>query len=319
MIRAGLLFVAGGAGARRPRKGFCAGGHGVPGRARLSSVICTKHFPAKWPDTISAAEQTNGISPLHLIGLLATLAKTNELYYLHPSFGYYFEQFCMEPHGLVYKLNTLPNDTLLPPLPDKNLIAANETFWSACGKTRARPGHPGRHAAGSKHARKSIGEKLLKRFHITREPNPNAVIAGIFYSRSLNFWGVQVQRANELTSAAAHFETAQKLNPDNIVAQVNLDFNHSLQAGQTVPVDLAKATADKFGKYRSWNAVMAENGPFDEPSFTFRKRRLPDDKADCRVRPSRPLNASASCCRTIWPRDSGWRNATSPPACPTAP
>ena len=108
--------------------------------------------------------------------------------------------------------------------------------------------------------------------------NPNAAIAGIFYSHSLNFWGVQVQRASELPTAAAHFATAQKLNPDNIVAQVNLDFNHSLQAGKTVPVDLAKATSDKFGKYRSWNAVLTENGPFDEPSFTFRKRRLPDER-----------------------------------------
>ena len=58
------------------------------------------------------------------------LAKTNELYYLHPSFGYYFEQFYLEPHGLVYKMKTLPADTLLPPLPDKKLIAENETFWT---------------------------------------------------------------------------------------------------------------------------------------------------------------------------------------------
>ena len=95
-----------------------------------------KISPAKWPDTVSAAEKTNGVSPLHLIGLLATLAKTNELYYLHPSFGYYFEQFCLEPHGLVYKLNTLPDDTLLPPSPDKNLIAANEAFWARAEKPR---------------------------------------------------------------------------------------------------------------------------------------------------------------------------------------
>jgi tetratricopeptide (TPR) repeat protein len=227
-----------------------------------------KTSPQKWPDTISVSEQTNGISLLHLIGLLATLAKTNELYYLHPSFGYYFEQFCLEPHGLVYKLNTLPNDTLLPPLPDKSLIAANEAFWSHAEKiafdpviqavTPPDPNTP-----------PGFGEKLLKCFHITREPNPNAIAAGIFYSRSLNFWGVQAQRVNELPAAAAHFAAAQKLNPDNIVAQINLDFNRSLQAGQTVPVDLSKTSSDKFGKYRSWNAVLVENGPFDEPSFTF--------------------------------------------------
>jgi tetratricopeptide (TPR) repeat protein len=225
-------------------------------------------FPKIWPDTVSAAEQTNGVSPLHLIGLLAMLAKTNELYYLDPSFGYYFEQFYAEPHGLVYKLNTLPNDTLLPPLPDKNQIAANETFWAQAEKTALAPIL---HALSppDENAPKSPGEKIFARLHIERELNQSAIVAGTFYSRSLDFWGVQAQRANELEKAAAHFEMAQKLNPDNIVAQINLDFNHSLRAGKIDPVDLSKTTADKFGKYRSWNAVLGENGPFDEPSFCF--------------------------------------------------
>jgi len=225
--------------------------------------------PQKWPDTISTFETTNGINALHLIGLLATLARTNDIYYLHPSFGYYFEEFCMEPHGLVYKLNTLPNDTLLPPKPDKNLIAANETFWSQAEATTFAPviravTPPEPNTA------KGLGEKLLDRFHVAREPNPNAIVAGIFYSRSLNFWGVQLQRTGDLTNAAGHFETAQKLNPDNIVAQVNLDFNHSLQAGQSVPIDLDKTTTEQLGKYNSWNAVLNDNGPFDEPSFCFK-------------------------------------------------
>ena len=96
-------------------------------------------FPKMWPDTVSAAEQTNGVSPLHLMELLSVLSKTNELYYLHPSFGYYFELFYAEPHGPVYKLKTLPNDTLLPPLPDKNQVAANENFWAQAQKTAFDP------------------------------------------------------------------------------------------------------------------------------------------------------------------------------------
>jgi tetratricopeptide (TPR) repeat protein len=225
--------------------------------------------PQKWPDTISSVEATNGISPLHNIGLLATLAKTNELYYLHPSFGYYFEQFCLEPHGLVYKLNTLPNDTLRPPKPDKNLIAANEAFWAQAETTAFAPIIQAVTPADP-NAAKSFGEKLLDSFHVAREPNPNASVAGTFYSRGLDFWGVQLQRADELTNAAKYFETALKLNPDNVVAQINLEFNRSLQAGQAVPVDLTKATTDQFGKYNSWDAVLGANGPFDETSFTFK-------------------------------------------------
>ena len=225
--------------------------------------------PQKWPDTVTSVEATNGVSPLHLIGLLATLAKTNELYYLHPSFGYYFEQFCMEPHGLVYKLNPLPNDTLRPPKPDKNLIAANEAFW-AQAETAAFAPIIQAVTPADPNAAKSFGEKMLDLFHVAREPNPNAAVAGTFYSRGLDFWGVQLQRAGDLTNAAAHFEMAQKLNPDNVVAQINLDFNRNLQAGQATPVDLSKATTDRFGKYGSWDAVLGENGPFDETSFTFK-------------------------------------------------
>jgi tetratricopeptide (TPR) repeat protein len=225
--------------------------------------------PQKWPDTVSTVEATNGVSPLHCIRLLAMLARTNDLYYLHPSFGYYFEQFCLEPHGLVYKLNTLPNDTLRPPKPEKNLIAANEAFWAQAQATAFAPIIRAVTPADSD-ATESFGEKLLDGFRIAREPNPNAVVAGTFYSRSLDFWGVQLQRAGDLTNAAEHFAMAQKLNPDNVIAGINLDFNRSLQAGQTVPVDLAKATTDQFGKYSSWNAVLNEDGPVDETSFSLK-------------------------------------------------
>lgn len=226
-----------------------------------------KKFPGKWPETVSATE-TKKIGPLQLIALLATLGKTNELYYLHPSFGYYFEQFYLEPHGLVYKLKTLPNDTLLPPLPDKNEIAVNETFWLRAGMQTFPPIERAL-AAPKPGAPQSWGGKCLARLQAAQEQNPNAIVAGSFYSRSLNFWGVEMQRAGVLANAAAHFETAEKLNPDNVVAQINLQFNHSLQAGESVPVDLSKATADQFGKYRTWNEVLNANGPFDETSFCF--------------------------------------------------
>jgi len=228
-------------------------------------------FPQKWPDTVTAAEQTNGVGPLHLIGLLAALAKTNELYYLHPSFGYYFEEFYLEPHGLVYKLKTLPDDTFLPPPLDKNQIAENEDFWSRAEKQDIAPIERAL-APPDPEMSKSIPEKLFKRLHIEREPDLNATVAGGFYSRSLDFWGVELQRAGELTNAAAHFETAQKLNPDSVAAQINLQFNQKLQklpAGQNVPVDLSAVIPDQFGKYRTWNEVLNENGPFDEPSFCF--------------------------------------------------
>ena len=42
-------------------------------------------------------EQTGHLNRIR--GLLMTLAETNQVYYLHPSFGYYFEAFYQEAHG----------------------------------------------------------------------------------------------------------------------------------------------------------------------------------------------------------------------------
>ncbi len=222
-------------------------------------------FPQKWPELVSATDM-KPLNPIGLISALTMLAKSNELDYLHPSYGYYFEQFYQEPHGLVYKLKTLPEDSLLPPLPDKNQIAGNEAFWSRA-ETQAFAPIKRAVTPPDPNAPLSWGEQLLNQLQMPREQNQNAILVGIFYSRSLDFWGVQLQRANELEKAAAAFTLAKELNPDNVAAQINLQFNQSLRAGKSVPVDQSIVTRDQFGKYHDWNEVVNANGPFDEPSF----------------------------------------------------
>jgi tetratricopeptide (TPR) repeat protein len=226
-----------------------------------------EHYPQRWPGGVSASE-TNDITPPQLMVLLANLAKTNGLYYLHPSFGYYFEQFYGEPHGLVYQLKLLPDDTLLPPLPSKDGIAENEAFWSRAELQAFAPIE--RALAVTKPGdSQPWGGEVLNALHAAREQDENALVAGSFYSRSLNDWGVELQRSGQLVIAAEHFATAQKLNPDNAVARINLQFNHSLQVGETVPVDAAKTRLDQFGTHNSWSKLLEAFGPFDEPSFCY--------------------------------------------------
>ena len=226
-----------------------------------------QNFPQRWPEVVSAT-QTNVLNPFGLIQLLSLLSRTNDIYYLHPSFGYYFERFYLEPHGLVYKMAALPGDTLLPPLPDKNLIAENEIFWT---QAAARAFAPIEHAAAppDPNATRTWGESCLDILQAPREPDKMAILAGAYYSRSLDFFGVELQRAGKLEEAAERFEDAQKLNPDNVVAQINLQFNKTMRAGTAAAVDLSKATTDQFGKYQTWSEVLNANGPFDEPSFCF--------------------------------------------------
>jgi tetratricopeptide (TPR) repeat protein len=226
-----------------------------------------RQFPERWPDLVPA-DQTGWLNPLGILGFLNVLSKTNDLYYLHPSFGLYFEQFYQEPHGLVYRLKPLSPDTLLPPAPDEKVIAENQNFWSNA-ETGLLAAMERTLAPTDPNAPESLGQQVLRRLHVPRERNPVAFLLGPYCSRSLDFWGVQLQRAGKLPEASACFITARKLNPDNVVAQINLQFNAALRAGGTVPVDPASATPDRFGNYHDWLEVLGANGPFDEPSFCF--------------------------------------------------
>jgi tetratricopeptide (TPR) repeat protein len=59
-----------------------------------------------------------------------------------------------------------------------------------------------------------------------------------------------------------------------VVAQVNAEFNRNLQTGGKASVRVSKSVQDEFGKYRTWDAVMRENGPFDEPSLCYQQGRV---------------------------------------------
>jgi tetratricopeptide (TPR) repeat protein len=227
-----------------------------------------KKYPQKWPLVVDEKNK-NLLNPLGLLSFVKLLSATNDVYYLHPSFGYYFEVFYEEPHGLVYKLRKLPEATLQPLRPDAGLIAENEAFWTQAENEAFGPVFQENNARDSFQQSRDFTHKIWKKLHVLPEPNLNAQMAGMYYSRDLDFWGVQAQRARQLPRAQAHFETALKLNPENTVAAINLEFNHALQTGQTVPVDLSKTTPDHYGKYRSWQEMVTVNGPLDEPSFCF--------------------------------------------------
>ena len=159
-----------------------------------------QHFPKTWPPTVIPHDVLH-LSSLQILGLLVQVSTNQHLCYLNPSFGYYFEKFYQEPHGLVYSLKPLPDDTLLPPPLDKNLIAENDAFWKqVLESTRPalepalhprdltkqrrphRPGHEAPACPGGIQSQRRLGRD--------------------YYSRSLNFLGVQVQRAGELEPAA---------------------------------------------------------------------------------------------------------------------
>jgi tetratricopeptide (TPR) repeat protein len=223
--------------------------------------------PAVWPLVVGATNQ-GVVSPVGLLSMLNLLSKSNNLCYLNPSFGYYFEQFYQEPHGLAYHLKPLPEATLVPPPLNDKSLAENEQFWKHVSDTSLDAITHGMNPPDYAHATGTINS-ALKNLHAPVEPNINAAYAGIVYSRALNYWGVQLQRAGKLPQAARCFTQAARLNPDNVVAKINLEFNGRLQSGQTNISELNAINSDQFGKYRNWNELLKACGPFDETSFSF--------------------------------------------------
>jgi tetratricopeptide (TPR) repeat protein len=224
-------------------------------------------FPKIWPQ-LPGTNTLGLVTQFGVLNALDQVAKSNSICYLNPSFGFYFELFYQEPHGLIYQLKRLPEDNLLPPPLSNNLIAENQDFWGGVCQT-ALPKIEQDLAVDDAAAHPNFLNWLLLRLHSQTDGNPNAYFAANLYSRSLNYWGVELQRAGHLPAAAQCFDYAQRINSDNVVATINLEFNQSLQAGAKTPIDPDRVNADQFGRYRSWDAVLNANGPFDEPSFLF--------------------------------------------------
>jgi tetratricopeptide (TPR) repeat protein len=96
-------------------------------------------------------------------------------------------------------------------------------------------------------------------------------------------WGVELQQLNQLEDAARCFSLATSLNPDNLVASINLDYNLSLQRKSPSRVDLSNSVESQIGpKYRTWDSFLAANGPVDEPGFRLRLARLFEKQGNLR-------------------------------------
>lgn len=220
----------------------------------------------KHPDWPVPAKLTNDLTDGDVAGLLAMLARSNHIYYLHPSFGYYFEYFYPQPHGLVYELKIYPTNALLfpPPLTDEE-FAQNETFWKNADAQTIETLLPAINAP-LEGRKPTFRQRLMKRLHIPFEQNPTARALGMFYSRALNTWGAEAQRLGKLDLAGEHFDLAQQLNPDNVTAAANFEVNKKLRAGERMTVGSPDSLLEHFGKYRNLQQVITDNGLFDEPT-----------------------------------------------------
>jgi len=202
------------------------------------------------------------------IQLLERLAERHSLHYLHPSFGYYFEAFYPQAQGLIYQLKPYGTNVSIMPPPAPDLIARNQQFWQ---EAEANQFPPIIHALQQIRppASPNLIQRLLARAHLTLEPDRGAQIVGARYSRTLNYWGAELQECGAYPDASRYFSQARELNPDNVAARINEEFNRDLQAGRQPVMAPAKAIEEKSGQRREWDQVLQEDGPFAEPNYCY--------------------------------------------------
>lgn len=216
-------------------------------------------FPDRWHKLPADIPTFAKLDPRTLVLQMQSVAATNATYYLHPSFGYFFERVYLQPEGLAYPLGIYSTNSIAPPPLTTERIARNTQFWT------------------------DVSPKLDALPRLLARNASDARAVGRWYSRCLDYWGVELQKLNQLEEAGKFFARAARLNPDNVVAKINLEYNQSLQRNQPIRVDVAKSIDEQFGpKFRTLDAFLAANGPVDEPGFRIRLGQLLEQQDNLR-------------------------------------
>jgi predicted Zn-dependent protease len=218
------------------------------------------------------------IDSLSLLTMVYSLGQSNQMFYLQPSFGYYFEYFYLVPKGVLYELKEYPPEQITVPPLTAEAIAQNQQFWGGIQEDTRRL--------------RSLAARKL----------PDAENLGRMYSRAANFWGVQLQRNNHAKEAEEFFTRAQDLSSENVAAALNLKYNTTPAAQKAQPVQLEQSIQDRLASYRDVVSFLRACGPVDEPGLCmylgqdFMKNSLYRQAAQqfIRVKELQPANTEAS-------------------------
>ena len=196
---------------------------------------------------------------------LLKLALHREVYYLHPAFGHVGEFFHLEPRGPFYRLEPHRTKPGMPAELRPDVAEENRLFWGRVERERLptllprlQPPAP---APQRSRLRRFLAEALP-----AAPAAPEPALVATYYSQGLDCWGAVLQKAGRLAEAGECFALARQLNPDNVAANINWQCNQDLQAARALPWRSPRELDAWLGKRHSWEQVLANDGPIDEPN-----------------------------------------------------
>jgi hypothetical protein len=236
-----------------------------------------RKYPGWWTESKAEVEPAAGRSaasvtnaPLDAgdpIQRVTLLAESHRVYCVEPGVGFMLEQFYLQPHGLLHEMKFYPSNSLSGPRLSSVELAENEAFWKRAIETGVNPLL--RLVAQPQLPRPDCERLLMELGHLQTPPPAQAKVLARWYSGALNRWGVTLQRNGRSSEAANSFALAQELNPDNLPAGVNFQCNSNLLARHKITVLRDQAFQDRFGTRLTWDQILTDNGPLDEPSYCY--------------------------------------------------
>lgn len=243
------------------------------GSAQYHVFMRGKYGP-RWP----VVPPTNGVDlagPINLLKLISTFAEHEPVVYSDPTFGPLFDRPDDSVTGFIHHFEAKPKpDEPTQEVAPLALRAESEILWqkrwanhlqSLAERTKTQPRNGPQWL-----------QPLLSILRSRTEPNATTSFLAAIYSKSLNVWGVQSQRLGHWTEAGVWFQRALELNPGNLCAQINSEYNDRWRRGEKTRLDPAaaqKELAEIFGRHNDWREILSDFGPVDEPTFLFRTGR----------------------------------------------
>ena len=225
----------------KPNKNIMIETGSLPHREYITYLL--SRYPELKKET-AAPEKLPRVLPVDsLVRYMYGLSRTHSIYYLSPSFGYYFEAFYMKPHGLVYELQPFPKDATQPPLVSSEEIKQNQDIWARLEK------------------------KPLAALPSLSKLDLDASAVSDYCSVGLDFWGVELQKAGHLKEANAAFAEAALINSQNFIAKINKAYNERLQKNDRRPIDTRELIYKAINLYQGLVPILKFNGPVDEPDL----------------------------------------------------
>ncbi len=236
-------------------------------------AFMANQYKSRWPVALPT-NSVGAVGPRKLLELVSAFAAREPVVYLHPSSGLFFESFTDQPKGSIHYLVPRPARSVLTEALADGVVATNEQIWqqrwtnsprTLAGQTQKKPGF-------ATHWTSAVSDIL----QLSTAGNSTASFLGAVYSKSLNYWGVEMQQQGQWREAGVWFQRAIELNPGNLAAHINAEYNQRWQHG-----DKARFTAIQaqhqfpglFDHYDNWVEVLNADGPVDEPTFLLRTGR----------------------------------------------